>query len=152
MSSAPTTEAELTARLRERGQRVTPQRLVLHRVLRELDRHVAAEEVLRAAEDRLPSLSLPTVYATLELLEELGAVRRVSTPAGATMYDPCPEPHQHLACRACGQLVDLDVPLDAAAAFAAAELRGAHPEHAELVLTGLCPACAAGGAAQRARG
>lgn len=136
------TEPELVARLRERGQRVTPQRLVLHRVLRELDRHVAAEEVLRAAEARLPSLSLPTVYATLELLEELGAVRRLSTPSGATLYDPRPEPHQHLACRACGHLVDLDAPLDASAAFAAAQSCGALPERAELVLTGLCPDCA----------
>lgn len=142
LMSTVTTEGELSARLRERGQRVTPQRLVLHRVLRELDRHVTAEDVLRAAEPRLPSLSLPTVYATLELLEGLGLVRRVCTPSGATLYDPRPEPHHHLACRACGRLTDIDAPLDATAAFDAAERCGAHPERAELVLTGLCAGCA----------
>ncbi|MGH2942821.1 MAG: Fur family transcriptional regulator, partial [Solirubrobacteraceae bacterium] len=68
---------ELSTALRERGMRVTPQRVVLHRALHELDRHVTADELLDAVADRLPNVSLPTIYATLDLLEELGMVRRV---------------------------------------------------------------------------
>ena len=70
-------EDALCAALRERGQRVTPQRLTIARVVRELDTHVTAEQVLTAVSDRLPGVSLPTVYATLELLEELGSVRQI---------------------------------------------------------------------------
>jgi len=137
------TENELIERLRERGQRVTPQRLVLHRVLVELDRHVVAEEVLRAAEPRLPNLSLPTVYATLDLLEELGAVRRLVMPGGAALYDPRAGDHHHLACRRCGAVVDVDGKLEAEPLLAAARAAGARPEGMQVVLSGLCPACAA---------
>jgi len=70
-------DEQLTAVLHERGQRVTPQRLVINRALRELDRHVTADEVLAAVARRLPNVSLPTVYSTLELFEELGLVHRV---------------------------------------------------------------------------
>src|ERR1044071_1388718 len=86
---------ELTTALRARGMRVTPQRVVLHRALRELDRHVTADELLDAVADRLPNVSLPTIYATLDLLEELGMVRRVQR-AGTTLFDPRTDSHHHL--------------------------------------------------------
>jgi Fur family ferric uptake transcriptional regulator/Fur family peroxide stress response transcriptional regulator len=54
-------EQRLVTALRERGQRVTSQRLIIHRLLRDLDRHVTAEEVLRRAAEQLPGMSLPTV-------------------------------------------------------------------------------------------
>src|SRR3954471_12884859 len=101
-------DEQLIARLRERGQRVTAQRIVLYRVLRELGRHATAEEVLRAASPRLPQLSLPTVYATLDLLAELALVRRLAPHAGAVLYDPSPEEHAHAVCRRCGSVTDLD--------------------------------------------
>ena len=88
---------ELITALRERGMRVTPQRVVLHRALRELDRHVTADELLDAVADRLPNVSLPTIYATLDLLEELGMVRRVQR-AGTTLFDPRTDSHHHLVC------------------------------------------------------
>jgi Fe2+ or Zn2+ uptake regulation protein len=69
--------------LRRRGMRVTSPRLVIHRLVLERDRHVTAEEVRDAVAASLPGVSLPTVYATLELLEELGIVRRVEAGRSA---------------------------------------------------------------------
>jgi Fe2+ or Zn2+ uptake regulation protein len=143
-SDMPQPDDTLVATLRERGQRVTPQRLLIHRALRDLDRHVTADEVLGEVSDRLPNASLPTVYATLELFEELGIVRRVPAGGGATLYDPRTVPHQHLACRECGRVEDLDVTVDAAGALRAARRRGFEPDGAELVVSGLCGRCAAG--------
>jgi Fe2+ or Zn2+ uptake regulation protein len=122
--------------------RVTPQRLLIHGALRDLDRHVIAEEVLAKVSGRLPNASLPTVYSTLELFEELGMVRRVPSAGGPTLYDPRPEPHQHLACRRCGRVEDLDQEVDAARALRAARRRGFRPDGAELVIRGLCARCA----------
>ena len=139
----PTADDTLVAALRERGQRVTPQRLLILGALRDLDRHVTAEEVLAAVADRLPNASLPTVYAALDLFEELGIVRRVPAPGGATLYDPRTAPHQHLTCRECGRVEDLDVAVDAARALRAAQRRGFQADGAELVVTGLCDRCAA---------
>jgi Fe2+ or Zn2+ uptake regulation protein len=140
MSDLATPDVRLTAALRERGQRVTSQRLVIHRLLRELDRHVTADEVLRRAGERLPNVSLPTVYATLDLLTDLGLARRVSV-GGPVLYDPRPDDHAHVRCRACGRIDDLDLRIDDAPAMRAARAAGYAPEGAELVVDGLCPSC-----------
>ncbi len=134
-------EDALCAALRERGQRVTPQRLTIARVVRELDTHVTAEQVLTAVSDRLPGVSLPTVYATLELLEDLGSVRRVSAGGGAVLYDPRTHPHHHVVCTRCGAVADIDAQLDDAAVIAAARDAGFQPERADTVVHGLCAAC-----------
>src|SRR4051812_24745728 len=139
----------LTAALRGRGMRVTSQRLVLHRVLHELDAHVTAEDLLTAVAGRLPGMSLPTVYATLELLEELGAVRRVAIPGGPALYDPRTTPHHHLVCARCGRAQDVEADVDVASAVRAAAGHGFDARHAEVVVTGICAECAA---ASRPRG
>jgi Fe2+ or Zn2+ uptake regulation protein len=150
MTSAPTSpqtaadrEAALARTLRERGQRVTSQRLVLHRVLTDLGRHVSAEEVYDAAAPLLPGLSLPTVYATLGLFEELGLVQRLSVGADAVLFDPRADEHHHVTCRRCGKVEDLDVSVDDDAVMRSAGKTGFAPDRMQVVVIGLCPDCAA---------
>jgi Fe2+ or Zn2+ uptake regulation protein len=132
---------ELVSALHERGMRVTPQRVVLHRALLELDRHVTADELLDAVGDRLPNVSLPTIYATLELLEELGMVRRVQR-AGTTLFDPRTDSHHHLICTRCGSIEDVEGELQTAVLERAADSRGFVRERIEAVVHGRCAACA----------
>ena len=139
---AHTADERLATALRAGGHRMTSQRLVLHRVLTELGRHTSAEELARASAERLPGLSLPTVYATLELFEDLGLVRRVDA-GGPALFDPRPEPHAHFSCRRCGVVGDIDVAVDASAAEAAARATGAEPAQVDVVVRGLCAACRA---------
>jgi Fe2+ or Zn2+ uptake regulation protein len=131
---------ELMTALRERGMRVTPQRVVLHRALRELDRHVTADELLHAVSDRLPNVSLPTIYATLELFEELGMVRRVQR-AGTSVFDARTDVHHHLICTVCGSIEDLEAELDTSALERAADSRGFGRERVEAVVHGRCTTC-----------
>jgi Fe2+ or Zn2+ uptake regulation protein len=138
---AATMETALSAALRERGQRVTPQRLVVARVLEHLNRHATAEVVFGEVSRRMPGVSLPTVYATLELLEELGLIHRVATEGGAVVYDPRTDEHHHLACRRCGAIHDVDADVEAGALLAAARSAGFAPDHAQVVVRGLCAAC-----------
>ena len=133
---------DLSTALRSRGMRVTPQRVVLHRALRELDRHVTADELLDSVADRLPNVSLPTIYATLELLEELGMVRRVQR-AGTTLFDPRVDSHHHLICTVCGSIEDLDSELDTATLERAAAKSGFEQERIEAVVHGRCASCRA---------
>src|SRR5919109_1386231 len=131
MSTKPhAIDAELIASLRERGQRVTSQRLVLNRALHEMGRHVTAEELRARVADRLPGVSAPTVYATLELFEHLGRVRRIPHP-GADLWDPRTGEHHHLVCRVCGDVEDLDAGVDAGRALRSARRRGFAPEGAQ---------------------
>src|SRR3954462_12185703 len=117
----PRTDDPLALELRARRLRATPQRLVIARLLRETPRHVTAEELFDEARALLPGVSLPTVYATLELLSEVGAVRPVPLPSGAAVYDSRVDPHHHVRCRRCGAVQDLDVALDDRLARAAAK-------------------------------
>jgi Fe2+ or Zn2+ uptake regulation protein len=136
-------EQALTDLLRSRGQRSTPQRLAVARVLTDLATHVTAEDVHAEVVRRVPGVSLPTVYATLGLLEELGHVQRVSTQGGKAVYDPRTDHHHHLVCRTCGAIADVDAPLDERDALAAARAVGFEPDQAELVLRGRCARCSA---------
>jgi len=138
------TDTPLTDALRRSGHRVTSQRVILHRALRELDRHTSAEDVRRAATDRLPHLSLPTVYAALELFERLGLVRRIDAGTGTVLYDARREEHHHFACRGCGRVIDVDASPDLAVAADAARSAGLTVEGAQVLLTGLCDRCAEG--------
>jgi Fe2+ or Zn2+ uptake regulation protein len=136
-------DEQLIAALRAGGHRVTLPRLVVHRHLRSAGGHVTAEQVSSQLARDVPSLSPATVYATLDLLDELGFVRRISTPGGVTVYDTRSDAHHHLVCHRCGALEDLDAEVDASAASAAAVRAGFRVDHVELQLSGLCRRCAA---------
>jgi Fur family transcriptional regulator, stress-responsive regulator len=141
---APTSVDErLVGKLRERHLRVTPQRIVIHRALCSKSRHMTAEQVLASVSDVLPGTSLPTVYSTLELLESLQLVRRVGTGNGAVVFDSRLEPHAHTVCRRCGAMADLEGAAAPKEALKKAGATGFVPDHAQLVVWGLCADCAA---------
>jgi Fe2+ or Zn2+ uptake regulation protein len=137
------TDADLSELLRDRGQRVTTQRLLIHRFLRGHQGHVTAEQVLAGVADGLPGTALPTVYATLELFEDLGVVRRVQAGGGTMVFDPRTDPHHHVTCRRCGAVEDLDAPVELAGVMRRARRAGYAAEHAEVVVSGLCASCRA---------
>ncbi len=126
--------------LRARGLRVTAQRVVIHDALVSAGRHLTADQVREAVLDRLPGVSLPTVYATLEVLEELELVRRLHTPS-ALLFDPRPDAHAHALCRRCGRVEDLDAHPRARAALDAAEAAGWSSAAPETLVVGVCPDC-----------
>jgi Fe2+ or Zn2+ uptake regulation protein len=129
--------------LHERGQRATPQRLVILRELRRRGRHTTADEIRSAVRDELPGTSTPTVYAALDLLVDLGLARRIDAGAGAALYDPRTEPHQHTVCRRCGRVDDVDGEVDTAVLERASARAGFSPRAVEVVISGLCAECAA---------
>jgi Fe2+ or Zn2+ uptake regulation protein len=139
----PRDDAELAELLRERGLRATSQRVVMHRLLRERNRHVSAEELLSEASERLPGVSLPTVYATLELFEDLGIVTRVNGGGGTLLWDTRSDAHHHMICRRCGRIEDMETPLDLERARRSAARSGFQPDRAEVVVSGLCRRCRA---------
>jgi Fe2+ or Zn2+ uptake regulation protein len=139
-----TLDAELSAALRARGHRVTLPRLLVHRHLRRREGHLTAEQLHSELAPQLPSLSPATIYGTLDLLDELGFLRRVSTPRGTTVYDPRIAPHHHVLCRSCGRIQDIEAAVDSSAAEEAARGAGFSVDHGQLLLTGLCTECANG--------
>jgi Fe2+ or Zn2+ uptake regulation protein len=141
-SAPPYDAAELRAALRSRGMRVTPQRLAVHNALHDIGRHSTAEEVLERVHGTVPGVSLPTVYAALELLTDLGLALRVHA-GRAVRFDPRSEAHHHLVCTSCGAVADLDADVELGPALERARALGAETSGAEVVVRGLCADCAA---------
>jgi Fe2+ or Zn2+ uptake regulation protein len=131
----------LAEKLRTGGHRVTSQRLVIYRELHARKQHVTADQLLDAVSPALPGIAIPTVYATLVLLEELGLVRRVSTGTGAVLFDSHVDPHAHTVCRSCGALADLDGPGAPPEALESAAASGFFADHAQLLIWGVCADC-----------
>src|SRR3954464_13048729 len=128
---------DIRAELRARGLRATPQRLAVHGALHDLGRHATAEEVLERVNGRVPGVSLPTVYATLELLADLGLALRVHA-GRAVRYDPRADGPPPLACTACGSVTDLDAHVELGPALERARSLGATASGAEVTVRGLC--------------
>lgn len=132
---------ELTALFRAQGKRVTPQRQVIFSILGERDRHLTAEEVFETARRGMPTISLRTVYQTLNDLAAMGELNQLRLGPGSSRFDPNTDPHHHLVCESCGEVVDVGadvtevrVPDEIVAGFRITST--------EVVLRGRCPRCA----------
>jgi Fe2+ or Zn2+ uptake regulation protein len=128
--------------LRARGMRVTSQRLVIHRALREHGGHLSSEQVHAIVSPTLPGISQQTVYSTLGLLSQLGVARRVPVPGGTARFEARVDDHHHTVCDRCGAVEDLDVRVPVAPALDAARAGGFHASSASLAVAGLCSRCA----------
>jgi len=102
------TDADAVALLREHGINPTTQRVMITRVLFERGVHMAAEDIFRIVNADDNQVSKATVYNTLGLLAEKGAIRQVIADPTKVFYDPNTAPHHHLYDETSGELTDVD--------------------------------------------
>lgn len=102
----------ITDMLRERGFKVTPQRLAVYRTLAESKEHPSAEMIYSKLRDLFPTMSLATVYKTVDMLVELGLVQKLNVGEDSFRYDAWTDEHSHIRCTSCGRVDDL-VEIDA---------------------------------------
>ena len=122
------------------GIRLTPQRRYVYEALMERRDHPTALEVFLRAKERMPSISLATVYNCLDALTESGLIRQVNCDRSSSRYCPNLVPHGHFFCKGCGAV--FDVPVNPATQPAWEVPSGADVSHVEITLRGMCPACA----------
>lgn len=139
-------ENEVRQRLRKRGLRATPQRVVILGVLHDVEghRHLSARDVFEEAENRLPGLNQATVYRTLEDLQGAGLVDSMHSGHDAVRYavhDP-EHRHGHLVCRSCGSVLVVGFGLVSEVARLLQEATGFQVDRDHLTLQGLCQKCA----------
>ena len=91
---------------RAHGLKVTHQRLEIYRRLVQSTEHPSAETLHKMLAERMPTLSLDTVYRTLATFEEIGLVKRVETMSSQARFEAAIDRHHHFFCDKCGQLVD----------------------------------------------
>jgi len=91
---------------RQQGIRVTHQRTEILRALAGTGEHPDAETLYRRVRERVPAISLDTVYRTLRLLEENGAIVRMSVMKERARFDANTSQHHHFVCTQCGLVRD----------------------------------------------
>src|SRR3954453_12602761 len=105
-------ESHLRRSLERSGWRYTRQRAEVFSYLRAVDCHPTAEQVFAAVRQRVPNISLATVYKALDALVDAGLAARLGEAGGPTRYDGRCEAHYHLRDERTGRLCDLAVPYD----------------------------------------
>jgi Fur family ferric uptake transcriptional regulator len=94
--------------LRNSGQRLTPQRMMVLSALAEQESHVTAEAILDLVRLEYPYINLSTIYRTLDLLTELGLVAETDLGGGVRQFELVgAHPHHHLICQRCGHTVEI---------------------------------------------
>ena len=134
--------ADPTEILRERGLRVTAQRLAVLRAIADAP-HATADGVAESVRGELGSISTQAVYDVLGALTDSGLLRRIQ-PAGspARYEDRVGDNHHHLVCRVCDRMVDVDCAVGEAPCLEAADHAGYEIDEAEIIYWGRCPECA----------
>lgn len=131
---------ELTTEFRARGMKVTPQRQCIFRVLHHSTAHPTAEAVHADVVAQMPTVSLRTVYQTLNDLSAMGELVSLDLGTGSTRFDPTLSPHHHAVCDRCGRVEDLHTSVGEVAVPDGA-LSGFSITATEIVFRGLCERC-----------
>ena len=122
-----------------RGLPLTQQRLAIFEALSASKAHPSAESLHRELRRRYPSLSLATVYKTLQTFRDLGLVSLVNRPHMEARYDALTGVHHHAICQACGRIEDVfEARLDR---LAAPSVKGFELKAHSVHFYGLCEAC-----------
>lgn len=133
---------QMVQRLKENENRITPQRYAILKTLAESTTHPSAETIYEMLTDLYPTMSLATVYKTLNLLKNEGEVLELEFSELSNRYDGNkPYPHPHVICTQCGKIVDpSQLNMEAIMAKMMQETGFTISNH-RLDFYGLCPDC-----------
>jgi len=120
---------------------MTRQRQIILSELCKGDDHPSADVVYQRARRRLPRISLGTVYRNLEVLAELGRIRKVPISGSASRFDANTRAHHHVRCLICGRLADVPAGSCTIRREEIRRLTGFDVMDCRLELTGICPEC-----------
>ncbi len=137
-------EERFAAVIRSAGVKMTPQRREIYRETARTGEHPYLETIYRNVREKMPGISLDTVYRTLGLFRQLGLVRTMRPIPGRVRFDANLSPHHHFVCGRCGLTRDFHDPSfnDLKIPASARSLGRVETIHVEV--GGLCPACASG--------
>jgi Fur family peroxide stress response transcriptional regulator len=105
-NKAHTALSTLKEALSGAGLKATQQRLVIYQCLIACDNHPTAEEIFEQVRPANPSISLGTVYKTLETLVESQLAQKVPVSENKMRYDARMEAHHHIYCTNTGEIID----------------------------------------------
>lgn len=108
MNNLQKSDALAIEALRKKGYKATPQRIAICRFALQDRGHPTAQRIHDEVKKIHPTVSLATVYKTLQVLEELNLIQELNFPHGQARFDSFMKPHINLVCSQCGNIQDLD--------------------------------------------
>ena len=135
------TNKELTEALRAHGYKVTPQRIAVYETLASTPNHPSAEVLYGLLKPKFPSMSLATVYKSIDILHRIAAINILHTGEDSLRYDADLSPHNHVQCQICGSISDVH-DLNSGLLVADAEEKSGYTiaTH-QFYFYGICPRC-----------
>jgi Fur family peroxide stress response transcriptional regulator len=131
---------EMIERCRKEGMNVTPQRIAIYRALLQSEDHPTPEMLFQSVSRKMPSLSLATIYKTLEAFAAIGLIRAVPVVSEKRRFDANTSAHHHLVCSECGQIRDYYTH-DYDSLVPRRKVNGFKPEAISVNITGICAGC-----------
>lgn len=125
--------------LRSNGVKMTPQRLAIIDYLERHRIHPSAEDIYQALLPQYPMISLATVYNTLDLLQDLQVILKLTIDDKKVNYEyDVAKPHDHFFCVMCESIFDIPTERDAVSV-----MDGHMVEQSFVYYKGVCRECLA---------
>ena len=135
-------QQELVWKFKQHGYKMTPQRRAIIEIIADCTIHPTAEQIYEKVLQRMPDISLATVYNTLRELVSIDQVYELNLGHGVRRYELSRFEHAHLVCLRCGKIVD--TPGDFGRLISLfQDLDGFRPVRHEVTILGFCSACSA---------
>jgi Fur family transcriptional regulator, stress-responsive regulator len=133
--------ADFELMLRAAALRVTRPRLAVLTAVHEHP-HADTHSIIGRVREELGDVSQQAVYDVLRALTDAGLLRRIHPPGSVARYESrVGDNHHHVVCRSCGAIADVDCAVGSAPCLTPAEDHGFAIDEAEVIYSGLCPAC-----------
>jgi Fe2+ or Zn2+ uptake regulation protein len=105
-------KASIIEKLRRQRLKLTPQRIaIVDALVEKTPLHPGASLIYKEARKRVKSLSLSTVYATLNELSRLGIIKMLEFDKMENRYEGNITAHVNLVCRGCSKIMDYKLPV-----------------------------------------
>lgn len=96
--------------LRQKQMRATPQRLSVYEAFHGKGQHLSAEEIYQKTHQKIPGISLGTVYKILNDFKKKGLLTEIKIDFEKSLYERKEAAHHHFLCRCCGMIFDVMMP------------------------------------------
>lgn len=124
--------------------RNTIQRALVLEAVNTLQCHATADEVYEAIVKEHPTVSKATVYRNLNLLSEMGEIRKMEMPSGPDRFDHRCHDHCHVRCEKCGRVFDVDMDYVSGLEKGIRDSHGFAFTGYDILFRGICPECRKG--------
>lgn len=122
-------------------RRNTIQRTFVLEAVNKLHCHATADEIYNEIAKKHPTISRATVYRNLNLLSEMGEIRRLELLGSADRFDHISSNHCHVKCEVCGRVFDVDMDFVSGLESGIRDAHGFDFTGYDIIFHGICPEC-----------